>query len=385
MSSKSFPSTSRPSPISNHVPCNESQPIIDINDSDEDSPSIPPVTSPAHSPQVGSNAKAKKKCLCMLIIEVDSEENSSPQSISEYESWDKDRRKTYRKQMARVAGNALEEKDWEKQLEKIAKGSYADDGTIGMISNLSISDKDNRSYHKQPERPSSNQTSAPKLSPTKRSPSKAQQQSIMIPEQTSGASSSRSTAYISPPSTPHRHSSAVLPGESPFPPLSIPHQQYFANPRFGSPSTSKKNYYVLFVGVNPGIYGNWHIVNTLIRQTTFKIYRGYATLREAKQVWALANGIGSARALNTSGQVIGVPPGPFPQLEDNDYEDADWFTVIIGRFPGIYPVWNFDPTQVLRTSANGSMVTKHASRALAEQEFDDAARAGLVRSIEIVF
>lgn len=83
-----------------------------------------------------------------------------------------------------------------------------------------------------------------------------------------------------------------------------------------------------------------HIVHALIQQTAFKIYRGYATLREAERVWALANGIGSARALNAISQAIGLPSGPFPSLEDgDDYEGADWFTVIKGRIPGIYPVW----------------------------------------------
>ncbi|KAF7975077.1 hypothetical protein HWV62_10465 [Athelia sp. TMB] len=296
MTSKSIPSTSRPGPISRFVPCDGDQPIIDIDNSDEDVALVQPVASISQASPV--NSKAKKRRLRMLIIEVDSDDDTSPQSIDEYESWDKGKRKAYRNQIARVAKDALEEKDREKQSREISRDLYADNGTIGLISNLNINDKAAR-------------TTSP--------------QSTLITKALDDKA-----LEIKVPST--------------------------------------------------------HIVHALIQQTAFKIYRGYGTLREAERVWALANGIGSARALNASSQAIGLPSGPFPSLEDgDDYEGADWFTVIKGRIPGIYPVWNFDPTQGFRVGNNGLIVTTHATRALAQQEFDDAARAGLVRSIEIVF
>lgn len=149
---KSSLSTSRPSPITNPALSNVNQSIIDIDDSDEDVPVIPPVTRTSQASQVSSNDEArtrptlsaamqtpeKKKRLRMLIVEIDSDDDSCPKSVAEYESWDKRKRKTYRNQMARVAKDAFEEKDREKQSQQISSGSHADNGTVGLMANLNI-------------------------------------------------------------------------------------------------------------------------------------------------------------------------------------------------------------------------------------------------------
>lgn len=87
-------------------------------------------------------------------------------------------------------------------------------------------------------------------------------------------------------------------------------------------------------------------VKKMVNKVSHNIYKGYRTRLQAERVWVLANTLGTARVLDTDGRAIAAPSGPMPPLVmdvlgqvPQDYLDADWYVVVKGRTPGIYPAW----------------------------------------------
>lgn len=84
----------------------------------------------------------------------------------------------------------------------------------------------------------------------------------------------------------------------------------------------------------------------MVDRFSHNIYKGYRTRLQAERVWILANALGTARILDENGRAIAIPAGPMPppvmdalgQLPE-EYLDADWYVVVKGRTPGVYPAW----------------------------------------------
>lgn len=88
------------------------------------------------------------------------------------------------------------------------------------------------------------------------------------------------------------------------------------------------------------------VVKSMVDRVSHNIYKGYHTRLEAERVWVLANALGSTRILDKEGHAIAVPSGPMPSLVmdalgelPDCYLDAEWYVVVRGRTPGIYPAW----------------------------------------------
>ena len=122
--------------------------------------------------------------------------------------------------------------------------------------------------------------------------------------------------------------------------------------------------YVVFEGVQPGIYNTWCViciilllpsvtvyfhrdeVKPLVIGISHSNYKGYASHREAQRCYMLAGALGSllVRSKNPS-----VPPTRARPISENvmqafslaadDFLGEEWYVVTKGLRPGVYPAW----------------------------------------------
>ncbi|KAJ6462541.1 hypothetical protein C8R45DRAFT_1220536 [Mycena sanguinolenta] len=107
----------------------------------------------------------------------------------------------------------------------------------------------------------------------------------------------------------------------------------------------KSHAYVVFVGIQCGVFLFWAEVEPLVSRVPNSIFRGYRTLREASAAYAYAQERGWTRLSQTSAAPIPALPQPLDSgstdtsinpLHGNETLDDRWFIVYRGITPGVY-------------------------------------------------
>ncbi|KAF7985448.1 hypothetical protein HWV62_5191 [Athelia sp. TMB] len=111
---------------------------------------------------------------------------------------------------------------------------------------------------------------------------------------------------------------------------------------------ARKAAWVVFAGLQTGIFDTWEEVEALTRRVSNSIHKGFPTRFAAEQAYRLAHALNHVRTIRPAG-VIGPPPPPFvplpPRVYDalsrasDQYLGAEWHVVFRGRTPGVYPAW----------------------------------------------
>ncbi|KAJ7459203.1 hypothetical protein B0H11DRAFT_2242771 [Mycena galericulata] len=108
--------------------------------------------------------------------------------------------------------------------------------------------------------------------------------------------------------------------------------------------TPKPRAYVVFIGVIPGVYFNWSIVDRQVSGVSNAIQRGYPTERQAYAAYLYACPRGWTRSTDPSAAPTPISHLPTPSEDEDtpnplhDTEDLDgtWYVVYRGIQPGVY-------------------------------------------------
>ncbi|KAF7980386.1 hypothetical protein HWV62_38178 [Athelia sp. TMB] len=151
----------------------------------------------------------------------------------------------------------------------------------------------------------------------------------------------------------------------------------------------KRKAYVVFEGLEPGVYTDWTLTEANVKGVSHNVYQGYDSLIAAQQAYLVAYALRAVRILPPDNAPDGwVPSAAIPTPEavmgafaasSATFLGAEWHVVFKGLRPGVYPAWNFAATQT-KGVAN-SVYQKYQSKQEAVQKFEEAQRLGHVTTL----
>ncbi|KZP12814.1 hypothetical protein FIBSPDRAFT_961127 [Athelia psychrophila] len=141
--------------------------------------------------------------------------------------------------------------------------------------------------------------------------------------------------------------------------------------------------YVVYEGLEPGIYYSWDDVEPLVGRVPHANFEGFDSPIQAERAYIAAYTMGAIRRLPPRDAPASfVPPAvampahlvqKLAALPAN-YLHAEWYVVFKGRAPGIYPTWGMTLTQV--TGVSLAAFQRYPSKPEASAAFEAARRAG---------
>ncbi|KAF7969252.1 hypothetical protein HWV62_27838 [Athelia sp. TMB] len=141
--------------------------------------------------------------------------------------------------------------------------------------------------------------------------------------------------------------------------------------------------HVVFAGLQPGIYYDWTEAKAQVHRVSNCCHKGYPSRLQAERAWLLGHALACIRTIDRQGNLISRPVCSFSQETmdalfnvPDGHIDTEWYVVTKGRTPGIYPAWNFAADQTQRV--RGSLYEKYATRAAAQEAFTRAQAMDMV-------